>query len=95
MTFLLAFLLFSGAVAAMAVGVLVSGRKIVGSCGGLAAKNGEDFGDCVCVRKAANLCGDDADHELVELAEVGWPKKRTAHRHEGRDASPPPGSLEV
>lgn len=97
MTFVLAFLLFCGAVAAMAVGVLMSGRNLSSSCGGLSAKTGEDLGDCVCARKAADLCGDDADHELVKMAEAGWPKKRPPHRHDDdRGGTGPRGeSLEV
>lgn len=94
MTFLLAFVLFSTAVAAMAVGVMLSGRKLSSSCGGL-SKLGEASTDCSCARKRADLCGDGADHELVELAEVGWPMKRTQHRHE-RSSEPARGeSLEV
>lgn len=75
MTFLLAFALFTVAVAAMAIGVMVSGRKLSSSCGGVSAKTGEPIGDCICARKAADLCGDGPEHELVDLAEVGWPMK--------------------
>lgn len=94
MTFLLAFALFSVAVAAMGVGVMLSGRKLSSSCGGL-SKTGEEIGDCVCARKQADLCGDGADHELVELAEVGWPMKRVDHRLERTGAPARAESLEV
>jgi len=43
--FLIAFAVMSLAVAAMAVGVMVSGREIKGSCGGL---NNIDGADCAC-----------------------------------------------
>jgi len=43
--FLIAFAVMSLAVAAMAVGVMVSGREIKGSCGGL---NNMDGADCAC-----------------------------------------------
>lgn len=75
MTFLLAFALFGIAIAAMGVGVMLSGRKLSTSCGGLSAKTGEAIGDCVCARKQVGLCDDGPDHELVDLAEVGWPMK--------------------
>lgn len=75
MTFLLAFALFGVAVAAMGVGVMLSGRKLSSSCGGVSAKTGETIGDCACARKQAGLCDDGPDHELVDLAEVGWPMK--------------------
>jgi hypothetical protein len=93
-TFLLAFVLFSTAIAAMAVGVMLSGRKLSSSCGGL-SKLGEASTDCSCARKQADLCGDGADHELVELAEIGWPMKRTQHRHERGSDSARGESLEV
>lgn len=44
-TFLIAFAVMGLAVTAMAVGVMVSGREIKGSCGGL---NTIDGADCAC-----------------------------------------------
>jgi hypothetical protein len=75
MTFLLAFAMFSVAVAAMGVGVMLSGRKLSTSCGGLSAQTGEPIGECACARKQAGLCDDGPGRDLVELAEVGWPMK--------------------
>lgn len=95
MTFLLAFALFTVAVAAMGVGVMLSGRKLSTSCGGLTAKTGEAIGECACARKQAGLCGDDEEHELVELAEVGWPMKRAGHRHEKTGMPERAGPIEV
>ncbi|MDA1259788.1 MAG: hypothetical protein O3A20_04125 [Planctomycetota bacterium] len=95
MTFLLTFILFTVAVAAMAVGVMLSGRKLASSCGGLSAMSGEESGDCGCARKAADLCGEDADHELVAMAEVGWPMKRPPQPHAHGGDSAPAGSIEV
>lgn len=95
MTFLVAFLLFSAAVAAMGVGVMLTGRKLHGSCGGMAVKNGSDLGDCVCARKTADLCGDGADKELVAMAEAGWPMKRPTHSHEPRAEPPAADRLDV
>jgi hypothetical protein len=98
MTYLIAFGLFSLAVAAMGVGVMLSGRRLSTSCGGL-SKQGEAIGDCSCARKKAELCTDGPDQELVDLAEVGWPLKRERHthdpRHERRGPAPRAKSLEV
>lgn len=83
MTFLIAFGLFTLAVAAMGVGVMLSGRKLSTSCGGL-SKQGEAIGDCSCARKKADLCTDGPEQELVDLAEIGWPMKRERHAHAPR-----------
>ena len=50
-TFLAAFLLFGTVMAAMAIGVMIHGRRLKGSCGG-------PGGDCPC---------DDAAQESCEL----------------------------
>ncbi|HEV7279384.1 MAG TPA: (Na+)-NQR maturation NqrM [Pirellulaceae bacterium] len=47
-TILIAFVVFALAALAMAVGVIVSGRTIKGSCGGLAAMKDEN-GESVCM----------------------------------------------
>ncbi len=94
MTFLVAFGLFALAMAAMGVGVMVSGRKLSTSCGGL-SKQGEAIGDCSCARKRADLCTDGPEQELVDLAEIGWPMKRSRVRHERRGEQPRAEILEV
>lgn len=77
-TLLLTFLIFGLAVLGMAVGVLLSGRKLAKSCGGA----GEDLEagllgtDCVCARKDADICASDEGNELVMLAELGNPKRK-------------------
>ena len=48
-TFLATFLLFGAVMAAMAIGVMVHGRRLKGSCGGL----GED---CPCDEAAQETC---------------------------------------
>ena len=47
-TILIAFVVFALAALAMAVGVIVTGRQIKGSCGGLAGMKDEN-GDSVCM----------------------------------------------
>lgn len=47
-TVLIAFVVFALAALAMAVGVIVSGKQIKGSCGGLAGMKDEN-GDSVCL----------------------------------------------
>jgi len=72
-TLLLSFTVFAVAVTAMAVGVMLSGRHLKGSCGGAAAAAGDDslLGDCVCARKEADICASDEGNDLVLLAELG------------------------
>ena len=47
-TILIAFVVFALAALAMSVGVIVTGRQIKGSCGGLAGMKNEN-GDSVCM----------------------------------------------
>ena len=63
----LAFIVFLIAVVAMAVGVLLTGRRISGSCGGLSAIDGA--GTC-------NVCGRDmsAKPEAGEALDCGRPR---------------------
>ena len=81
-TLLLAFAVFVIAVVAMAVGVLLSGRKLAKSCGGAADAVESDLlgGDCVCSRKDADICASDEGNELVLLAELGNPKRKDYFR---------------
>jgi len=79
---LAAFIVFVIAVTAMAIGVLVSGRKLAKSCGGLAdAVEGDLLGGaCVCARKDADICASDDGNEMVLLAELGNPKRKDYFR---------------
>jgi hypothetical protein len=80
-TLLLTFVVFVVAVLAMAVGVLVSGRKLAKSCGGSADHvEGDLLGDCVCSRKKADICASDAGNEMVLLAELGNPRRKDYFR---------------
>jgi hypothetical protein len=92
--FLVAFGVFSLAVAAMGVGVMLSGRRLSTSCGGLSKQN-EASADCVCARKQADLCTDGPDQELVDLAEIGWPMRRERHAHAPQAARPSSETIEV
>lgn len=57
LTFTLSFLIFIAAVAGLAAGVLVSGKRIQGSCGGLASIPGVES-DCggVCRSEGKKYC---------------------------------------
>jgi len=81
-TLLLTFAVFVIAVLAMAVGVLLSGRKLAKSCGGASAAVEGDLlgGDCVCSRKDADICASDDGNEMVLLAELGNPKRKDYFR---------------
>lgn len=48
-TFFATLLIFAGAMAAMAVGVMISGRRLKGSCGGTGK-------DCACDDEAQKSC---------------------------------------
>ncbi|MCP4092628.1 MAG: hypothetical protein GY747_04185 [Planctomycetes bacterium] len=81
-TMLAAFVVFVIALTAMAIGVLLSGRKLAKSCGGLADAVEGDLlgGDCVCSRKDADICASDEGNEMVLLAELGNPKRKDYFR---------------
>ncbi len=87
LTFALAFLVFLLAVAGMAVGVVVAGKRLSGSCGGAMGPDGEALGDCLCARKQNDICASDEGNELVKLAELGYPKRKDYYRAE-REARP-------
>jgi hypothetical protein len=96
-TILLTFMLFAVALTAMAVGVLLSGRHLKGSCGGAANDVAEDslLGDCVCARKEADICASDEGNEFVMLAELGNPSRKDYFREQRRGRQDPPPQLEV
>lgn len=63
--YLAAFIAFGVVMAAMAVGVIVSNRRITGSCGGLAnmkAEDGEPM--CECGARPGDSCGADPDRRF-------------------------------
>lgn len=90
------FAVFVIAVGAMAIGVLVSGRNLKSSCGGLATIDGEHLGDCSCARKEADICASDEGNELIKLAEIGNPKRKDYFKAEREAAKRGPiDSLDV
>ena len=96
MVYLIAFGLFTLAVCAMGVGVMLSGRKLSSTCGGLQKQALESgMGECSCARKEANLCGDGEQQELVDLAELGWPQRRERHTHPPQASAPKAERIEV
>lgn len=40
----------------MALGVLITGKRLKGSCGGVMGPDGQALGDCLCARKGTNAC---------------------------------------
>jgi uncharacterized protein len=81
MIYLATFIVFGLAITGMAIGVIFSGRKLSGSCGGVGV-NGEGLGDCLCARKDADICASDHGNELVALAELGYPRRKEGHDHD-------------
>lgn len=62
-TLIAAFLLFVLAVTGMAIGVLVKGKRLAGSCGGR-GPDGRPLADCLCARENKPTC-DSPPAELV------------------------------
>ncbi|RMH03866.1 MAG: hypothetical protein D6702_04800 [Planctomycetota bacterium] len=93
--FLLSFLAFVLAVALMAVGVVVAGKRLHGSCGGVVGPDGEEIGDCLCARKQVGICASAEGNELVQLAELGYPQRKDHFGVLARRQPPGPPPLSV
>ena len=65
-TFLVVFLVFLICVAAMAVGVIVSGKRLSGSCGGR-LPDGTLVGDCLCEKEKQAMCDNPKKLYQIEL----------------------------
>ncbi len=70
---IIAVLLFTGSFAAMSVGVVLSGRRLRGSCGGpdVVGADGEALSCGACPKQEVDLCP--SDDPLVRLAQIGHP----------------------
>lgn len=75
MEILLTSAIFGCAMTGLALGVLLSNRKLAGSCGGMSAIDAQYHGgeaSCgACVKQQADLCP--TDDALVRVAQVGHP----------------------
>jgi hypothetical protein len=65
-SFVAAFVLFLLAVAGMAVGVLLKGKRLSGSCGGR-GPDGRPLGECLCARENRPTC-DSPPADLFDTA---------------------------
>lgn len=65
--------LFGLCFAGMSVGVMLSGRRLRGSCGGdpVLDANGEEIACGSCARQEASVCP--SDDPLVRLAQIAHP----------------------
>ena len=63
-TIFAAFALFVLAVTGMAVGVIVKGKRLAGSCGGR-GPDGRPLADCLCAREKRETCDKLPAAELV------------------------------
>ena len=59
----------------MSIGLLMSGKRLKGSCGGKTPDENDLLGNCICSRKEADICASEDGNELVMLAELGNPKR--------------------
>ena len=76
------FIAFCVVMAGMAIGVIVSNRRITGSCGGLAnmkAEDGEPM--CECGARPGESCGADPDRRF-DLDRVAIDEELPATEHE-------------
>ncbi len=64
--FLASFVVFGVVMAAMAIGVILSNRRIAGSCGGLANMKMEDGEPmCECGARVGESCGAESDRRFI------------------------------
>ena len=68
--------LFAASMGAMSVGVMLSGRRLRGSCGGpsVVGANGEEISCGACPKKEATVCP--SDEPLVQLAQIAHPNPK-------------------
>ena len=66
---------FGGCMLAMAVGILLTGKKLRGSCG--QDSQSEDLSCGVCAKQEHDVCASSDDNgELVRLATLGAPNRK-------------------
>ena len=74
-TFLFTLALFGLCFVGLAIGYIVRGISLKGSCGGVAESLGE--ASCgACSRKEAEICPSDDESGLLYLAELGNPNRK-------------------
>ena len=76
MEIFLGIVVFGLAMAGMSVGVLLSDRRLRGSCGGVGvvSHGGDELSCGACPKADAELCP--SDEPLVQLAQIGHPNPR-------------------
>ena len=81
MELLLTIVLMGLAMLGMSIGVVLSGRSLRGSCGGVdvVAMDGEVLSCGACPKKEKALCP--TDEPLVGLAQIGHLNPRSTHHH--------------
>lgn len=81
MELLLTLLLFGLAMLGMSVGVLLSGKRLRGSCGGVdvVAPDGDVLSCGSCPKKEVAMCP--TDEPLVAIAQLGHLNPRSTHHH--------------
>ena len=69
-------ILFAACMTGISVGVLLTGRRLRGSCGGESVidGSGEPLSCGACPRKESQVCP--SDDPLVRLAQIGHPNPR-------------------
>lgn len=79
MEVLIATLVFALAMAGMGIGVIVSNRRLRGSCGGpdVVTASGETLSCGACPKNQAELCP--SDDPFVKLAQIAHPNPREHH----------------
>ena len=67
-TFLAALVFFLVAVAAMAIGVMIQGKTLNGSCSGR-LPDGTKIGDCLCEKKDRGECNNQPELYQIDLGQ--------------------------
>lgn len=78
-TLLLTFVIFGICLLGLAIGVILNGMTLQGSCGGAAKVLGKD--SCGCGRRNRDVCPSEDETGLLHLAELGDPSRIVRHSH--------------
>jgi len=78
-TLILTLVIFGICLVGLAIGVILNGMVIHGSCGGAAKALGDD--SCACGRRSRDVCPSQDETGLLGLAEIGDPSRIVRHDH--------------
>ena len=77
MAFVITLLFFAACMTGLSIGMIVSGRRLKGSCGGIAELEHEDLSCGGCAKREAEVCP--TEDPMVALALRQYPNPRDDH----------------